>query len=404
MPPRPAEHVPALDGLRGIAILLVLARHAARPFPEGTSFVPLAGLGGWDAFTPALNGWMGVDLFFVLSGFLIAGHLRHRWDHEPSPARAYLARRALRIVPAYYACLALVLAGAFPGDAVDAGRWGWRVLYHILFMQDYWPADIVVAFWSLGVEAKFYLAAPLVLVPLRGAGRGTAVAVLAGLALMPLGIRTALFLGGGPLSGYAEYFLTLRSPFYVAGDGLWLGALAAVLADAAPVALVRHARRLAAAGVALSLVLLGSRRWLETIGWFEATLMGALVALGFTAWLLGVALEPEGPLSPRAGWLSFLARISYSLYLVHLPLAGPAYTWLMKHAAFAALPAGAQVLVSGLAYSSASLLAALVLHHAVERPFLRKKAGIGRRLSDGSPGDSRRDRSPGSRTAARPLP
>lgn len=65
--------IPELDGLRGIAILLVLLRHAARPvFDEhGEIF----SLGGWDIAVPLLNGWMGVDLFFVLSGFLITHHL-----------------------------------------------------------------------------------------------------------------------------------------------------------------------------------------------------------------------------------------------------------------------------------------------------------------------------------------
>lgn len=82
-----------LDGLRAFAILLVLARHALRPFHDGAQ--PLLPIAGWDVATPFLNGWIGVDLFFVLSGFLISRHLlaRHR-DPGGLALAPYLAKRA----------------------------------------------------------------------------------------------------------------------------------------------------------------------------------------------------------------------------------------------------------------------------------------------------------------------
>ena len=70
--------IKGLDGLRGIAILLVLGRHAIRPFYSPAD--PVLPLGSWDAAIPFINGWIGVDLFFVLSGFLISHHVIRRWS------------------------------------------------------------------------------------------------------------------------------------------------------------------------------------------------------------------------------------------------------------------------------------------------------------------------------------
>jgi hypothetical protein len=158
--------IPELDGLRGIAILLVLLRHGARPYWEGTG--SLYPIGAWDAGIPLVNGWMGVDLFFVLSGFLISHHIMRRSAGPVARVewREYCSRRLLRIAPAYYAVLLLVALVPLPFYPIDREGIGLRLAYHLLFLQDYLPSDFVVAFWSLGVEVKFYLAAPLLLLAL----------------------------------------------------------------------------------------------------------------------------------------------------------------------------------------------------------------------------------------------
>ena len=111
--PRDTDAIAALDGLRAAAILLVLARHAITPFRDsGQMFFPVL---GWDAATLLVNGWIGVDLFFVLSGFLIARGLIRRFDESGGfSLRRYFARRALRILPAYYAILFIASAGLIP--------------------------------------------------------------------------------------------------------------------------------------------------------------------------------------------------------------------------------------------------------------------------------------------------
>ncbi|MBT6536612.1 MAG: acyltransferase, partial [Rhodospirillaceae bacterium] len=164
---RRADTIAALDGLRAMAILLVLGRHAVMPFRQdgGMAFE----IFGWQVATPLVNGWIGVDLFFVLSGFLIStGMIRRQHDFRLGQ---YIARRALRIVPAYYAMLGIAASGLIPLYAVAPDMLGLRVFYHALFLQDYLPSGIVIAFWSLGVEEKFYIAAPFVLLPLLGLRR-----------------------------------------------------------------------------------------------------------------------------------------------------------------------------------------------------------------------------------------
>ena len=83
-----------------------------------------------------MNGWMGVDLFFVLSGFLITTHICRRYDGRITRAglKDYLTRRVLRIVPAYYAVLFVAVLGLIPLYRVDEATLGIRIAYHMLFL------------------------------------------------------------------------------------------------------------------------------------------------------------------------------------------------------------------------------------------------------------------------------
>jgi len=158
-----ADHVPALDGLRGLAILLVLARHTANELQPGR---------GLDVAVKRVLqvGWSGVDLFFVLSGFLITGILldarggRHYF-------RNFYMRRSLRIFPVYYGSLFVTFAVlpffvATPLFAVLQRNqlWYWTYLVNVLSPltggtgTPYNTAHL----WSLAVEEQFYLLWPAV--------------------------------------------------------------------------------------------------------------------------------------------------------------------------------------------------------------------------------------------------
>jgi peptidoglycan/LPS O-acetylase OafA/YrhL len=374
--PRAATAIAELDGIRALAILLVLLRHGVRPFwPDETQLFPAF---GWDVGIPLINGWIGVDLFFVLSGFLIAHHIcgRYRRHDGRIDLGDYLVRRALRIVPAYYAVLLIAAAGLIPAYDVDTRYLGVRIGYHLLFLQDYLPANILVTFWSLGVEEKFYLLSPLLLMlvfRLRQPARQYA--AIAGLAVLPTLFRwLTLAATGGPLD-YAAFFEEFRSPFHMSFDGLAVGVLCALLyRDRAKFAWA-NSRRIPAAlfwsGTATLLALLMAVPLLDEIGLFDTVFLQTVLAASGGAMLLGLVLGSGPGAWFRARWMLVLSRLAYCLYLVHYALMPGASALLEAMPGFATLSAGAQFLLVLPIYLVLSLAAALALHYAVELPFLR---------------------------------
>jgi peptidoglycan/LPS O-acetylase OafA/YrhL len=155
------KYVPALDGIRGLAILAVLVTHSV---PR----LPATGLGYWCNQLIEL-GTFGVDLFFVLSGFLITGILLDSKD-APNYFRNFYARRFLRLFPVYYLYLifiALLLPAihrAIHTHMPDfGGNWWWFLLYSCNLKPDHAANDAYLGhFWSLAVEEQFYLVWPAV--------------------------------------------------------------------------------------------------------------------------------------------------------------------------------------------------------------------------------------------------
>ena len=365
-----------LDGLRAIAILLVLARHAVRPFYDGAQpFLPIA---GWDAAAPLLNGWVGVDLFFVLSGFLISKHLIARRNSPAGLALGpYLAKRALRIVPAYYAVLLVVAAGLVPLYAVPQEALAIRLGYHALFLQDYLPANIVVAFWSLGVEEKFYLLAPLILAAVVTWRRPEA-QLGAAMALVLIGpaLRMVTTLTHPGIDQYVPFFQTFRSPFHACLDALMIGVLCALLYHhRARLAWLRQpvASFMLWAAVALLGWLLLTAPLLARIDDFDRVIQPLLIALGAGGVLGGIVLSGRQVPILRGHSLLVLARLSYSLYLVHLPLI-PGLMWLVDGPlGLAEAPQTFRFASFLPLFITSSLLAAACLHYVVEKPFLLLK-------------------------------
>lgn len=356
---------PWLDLVRSIAILLVLFRHGERALSAENG----AAQGFWQ--TVAMNGWVGVDLFFVLSGYLIARHLlRAGIGSENFRPWRYLAMRALRILPAYYAVLLLIALGVFPFYQFPHDALGFRIAYHLLFLQDYLPSNINVVFWSLGVEEKFYLLAPvLVLALISIRGRALWIVLILMMLVLPLSIRTAGVLAGGSEMGYFEYWRVFRSPFHMALEGLLTGVSIAVVENAG---LFRRSRTTGlfiflAAGAVFT-VWLGTHDFMAEIGIGDILVQPFLVAGLAGAMVLGAVILEGSPL-PFTAVFRTIARLSYCLYLIHYPLIptaklvgstyGPAAFWCL--------------------YLLASFGAALVLHLAVERPFLIWKDRIAQR-------------------------
>jgi peptidoglycan/LPS O-acetylase OafA/YrhL len=351
------EDNPWLDLVRSTAIVMVLLRHGERALHAGNA-PPESVLHNIYA-----NGWVGVDLFFVLSGYLIARHLvRAGLGSERFALGRYLMLRALRIVPAYYAVLLLVAAGVFPLFAVAPDALGYRTAYHLLFLQDYLPSDINVVFWSLGVEEKFYLLAPilvLLLARMTGWRLWTILVVL--ILLLPLFLRGGVLIAVGSEMSYPEFWRTFRSPFHMAMEGLLIG-VAIALAEKAGA--IRRSRKCGLLVLPLGFIALGA--WLGThdfmarIGPEDVLLQPPLIALLAGVIVLG-AVQLAGVAMPMQPPFTWLARLSYSLYLIHYPL--------IPMAMALAQPHGSTAFWTW--YLAASLGAALLLHFGVERPFLR---------------------------------
>lgn len=347
------SHNAWLDLLRSLAIFLVLLRHGSRT--EGSAPPD-------DFLSNVLaNGWVGVDLFFVLSGYLIAGGLIRRFETQKVlfPA-SYFRDRILRIVPAYYAVLLLCLLGFFPGLPANSAAPIESIFAHILFLQDYTGSDINVVFWSLGVEEKFYILAPLATL-LMVRAKTTAQCTVLGLSLLLISpvCRGLVFSAADQPIGYEEFFSLLRSPFHMSLEGFVFGIFAALLLSKGCAFSKAQARFGLAASFSVLLALLGSHEFYGSITAYDAWLQPTLLAL-----LFGIMLLCAASLSGE--WLKFEpffrinARLSYALYLVHFPLIP-----LAMHLGQQQHP-----LVFWATYLVLSYAGAVALHFCVEKPVL----------------------------------
>ena len=315
----PRPHLPGLDGLRGLAILMVMILH----FSGGIA--PTAtGLDLWFSRLTGI-GWCGVDLFFVLSGFLITGIL---YDTKGAAGclKNFYARRVLRIFPLYYGLLLvlfvvlpLLARGSMPGVAKVGQNQGWLWLYcsnlAAVFISDkLFTGGLVQAghFWSLAVEEQFYLVWPLVVLTLR---RQTLIKVCGAVIVAVVALRLSLVAGGFQ----RIYFFT---PCRL--DGLMIGAMISlVLRGGRSVeSLVPAARRTFLACAAALAAIWFNRGW-DSDDWTMTTVGFTLLAALFGASLVLVLAAPASSRTARifgGRTLTFFGKYSYGLYVLHCAL------------------------------------------------------------------------------------
>lgn len=308
--------LPTLDGLRAIAILLVVPHNLnliATPVDAGTHL--LAAL--------LDRGWIGVQLFFVLSGFLITGILL-----DTREARNYYGsffmRRVLRIFPLYFGTLIFIFVllpalGLLPSSIkrdpiVELSYWLYFSNWYGPFHQG---QGSMPHFWSLAVEEQFYLLWPFLV---HGRDPRSVLRLCAGIAAAALAFRVVMLLAGLPIE--ATYmFLFARM------DALALGGFAAAAFRIPPIAqrALHHQHSLMYAALAALLAGAVASRGYYFSGTMTLSLGYTLLAVSFSLLVAAcVTADDQG----LAGWSDILrsrtlrnvSRYSYAMYVFHVPL------------------------------------------------------------------------------------
>jgi peptidoglycan/LPS O-acetylase OafA/YrhL len=367
-------HLPALDGVRGLAILMVLLYHFVAQTAATNRYEAI--------LNRALGfGFLGVDLFFVLSGFLITGIL---YDSHSDRYffRSFYMRRFLRIFPLYYAVLAVVFLvlpsiPSLRGSELVALRehqaWAWLYGVNIfLALRGEWALSYIEHFWSLAVEEHFYMVWPLIVWVVARRPRRLMWTALA-IAVVATAARA-----WAVHAGANEVATTVLTPFQL--DGLLLGGLFAVWLrqPGGEAAVRRWMLPMATASLGFIVLQFGLHRVVEGGVPAIRALRYAAYHVVFSAVILHAILgDPSSPLVRffRNPAMVALGKYSYGLYVYHHFLS----FYFAKHGTEFALASivGSHTLavyVQALAGMAASFGVAWLSYELFEKHFLRLKS------------------------------
>jgi peptidoglycan/LPS O-acetylase OafA/YrhL len=365
------QRLPGLDFLRALAVVWVMLFH---------SFL-VGGLGP-DFKWLERYGWMGVDVFFLLSGFLIGRQvLAPLARGEGLSFGAFYARRAWRILPAFVVVLAIYLLFPDWREEPDMAPWWQFATFTFNLLVDYETQRAFSHAWSLCVEEHFYLVFPaLALWLTRRPSRTKTVGAFVLVVIAGLALRTGVWLYNDALDPPRFWFVEdLYYPTWSRLDGLLMGVVLATLAVYRPVTWERMRERgntflmIGLAGMALAFWLCRARNGLmaNSLGW---PVLSAAIACLVVAGASARSVIGRWPV-PGMAWI---AAVSYSLYLSHK---------LVFHAVerFWGEALAGRGLLAFAVYAAATLAGGALLHYAVERPFLRlrerRRAGASGRLA-----------------------
>jgi peptidoglycan/LPS O-acetylase OafA/YrhL len=369
------DRIAGLDGLRAIAIALVILWHSA----TACGFPPQAM--GW--LRPlVMNGWAGVDLFFALSGFLITTLLlREETTTGHISLGNFYARRALRILPPFLFVLALnmlllgranrlfqsVLLPSVIGRPLVAtlSFAAFFSNYYLAYVKYFNPGDAFFVYWSLCVEEHFYLLWPTFLRLVRSTTARTTAALAACGAVLLLRWIVAAEDADSPFA--------IHNVSHYRLDSIIWGAIAALQIDR----LRRHvlARRVGLAVAAAGTVVLMARHDLSVIP--RATPLGqgpgfTFLAVTCTLVVAEVALTPASALTRvlESRLLRSVGQVSYGMYLVQFQAidVGKLLLFAQKREA-----SPLQLFIGYVLFISLTFAAASLLYRGVERPFLQLK-------------------------------
>jgi peptidoglycan/LPS O-acetylase OafA/YrhL len=363
-------HLAGLDGVRGLAILLVMAVHFVGDSTAHT-------FGQRIVVKAATYGILGVDLFFVLSGFLITGLLLES-KGEAHYFRNFYARRTLRIFPLYYFVLAMLFLVlprlTTPSPLLEVARahqawlWTYTANFYIAATSSWASLTYMSHFWSLAIEEHFYLFWPLVVFAFR---REALERICLGVLAAGLALRIGL-----ALAGVSELSISVLTPCRI--DTLCVGGLLALLVrrPGGAAALVERSGR-AALALGLTLVALltffaMAKLALPVLHQVRNTLYG----LFFGALTLMSLKSPSNILAGlfQGPVLRFFGKYSYGLYVYH-----GIFTWYLlevraEQRLDALLGVHALAMVARAAIGvGVSVAVAMLSYHLLEARFLALK-------------------------------
>lgn len=365
------RHIPALDGIRGLAILLVLIDHLFwANSASGSKLLELIG-----ELREAT--YCGVNLFFALSGFLITGILLDTLE-IPHFFRTFYVRRSLRIFPLYYGFLIVLLLLTKPLHFVWSGWQYFFLTYttNLALWRGGSPLNLsffnIAHFWSLQVEEQFYLFWPVIVFRVRKVQ--SLIRISLGLCGIIFAIRVFLVAMRGHV-GFNNIFLPYSPTFSCADNILFGCALCALLRSRWRDTVIRFVPRVLPVSALCLLGVFIENHGLDfTTSWVMPTIGFSLLGISATciiAMTLVSGSRTQGFFENSV--LRFFGRFSYGIYVFHYSLDGaftaPLRAYFNAHFHSKALSVVAAALLVGLL----SVLVALVSYRFYENPFLKLK-------------------------------
>lgn len=366
--------LPALDGLRAIAITLVIWSYAR------DDLVSAGGTAKPDWWFQTLDyTWVGVDLFFVLSGFLIGKILLQEIKNTGTvQIGTFLLRRGLRIWPLYYfiCCVALLrMALVHTTPSLT------QILPDLLFLTNFFHETLGYGTWSLSVEEQFYIVVPLflLLVKKRMTNLGKQIPILlAFLFLIAPIIRILTWKQYiSTVDAHTLEWTILHKHFYTHYDGLVIGLfLASIQVFSEQTAKIRKY-------LFPGFIVLGLLSFKFTLN-HEPTHIYSFISLLFGTALWFCLTQPQHLFSKLLSWSPFqiVSRLSYGMYLWYrFPL------WRITQAithTFPFLPSSIHVILIFLVAFVFAVLAASLTYILIERPFLELRAHLGKKSKTGA--------------------
>jgi peptidoglycan/LPS O-acetylase OafA/YrhL len=361
---QPPSKYYGLDNLRALAIIMVFFFHYQRWF-EHPAWMPKA----------LSFGWTGVDLFFVLSGFLISSQLFAQIKKVGSfSMRDFYIKRFFRILPIYYFVLAIYFfIPFFSNKQALAPLWKF-LTFTQNFGADFTNQRAFGVVWSLCVEEHFYLLMPVILLLFLKTGlfkKGYLLLIvlfMAGFLIRLYSWYDVYLHQTNGLENRMVWVATIYYPTYNRLDGLLAGVSIAALYNYLPVIfywLSKYANALIVAG----LIILTGTYFLcgNTVDFARSIFSFPLVSIGFGCVVLGAIMPNSFLYKWKSTVLTKIAELSYALYLVHMAII------LLVQTIFSNLGIAKNSSWMLLLSITLCLAIALLLHHVIEKPFMKMR-------------------------------